>query len=156
MAKFLGRFRHTLDHKGRVAIPARFRRALPPDSQDTFTGVITFEGSEKCIILHASNEFHDKYGDVAAQSSRLPHVRRLKRTYYSNALDFQLDPQGRITISPDIQKKIGLKKDVDFIGVEDTVEVWAPDLFDAYMSEGDPQSQLEYRVFDPEGKERGE
>jgi MraZ protein len=157
MAKFLGRFRHTLDHKGRVAIPARFRRALPPESQDTFTGVIIDDGSEKCITLYSSDEFYEKFGDVSAQSRRLPHVRRLKRKYYANALDFPLDPQGRIAVPHDLQKKIGLSKEVDFIGVEDTVEIWAPDVYEAYDAEGEPLSQLEYRIFgSSEDKEKGE
>jgi MraZ protein len=140
-----------------VAIPARFRRALPPESQDTFTGVVVDDGSERCITLYSSNEFYEKFADISAQSRRLPHVRRLKRKYYANAHDFQLDPQGRITLPLDLQKKIGLSKEVDFIGVEDTVEIWSPDVFDSYDAEGEPLSQLEYRIFgSSEEKEKGE
>ncbi len=150
MAKFLGRFRHTLDHKGRVAIPARFRRALPPEAHDTFIGVLRNDGSERYLTLYSSDEFHDRFADVAARSGRLAHVRQLKRAYYSNLSDFQIDPQGRITIPPDVKKSLGLAKDVLFIGIEDNVEVWAPDKFEAHMKEGEGLSQLEYRVFDSE------
>jgi MraZ protein len=156
MAKFLGRFRHTLDHKGRVAIPARFRRALPPESQDTFTGVVIDDASEKYIMLYSSNEFHEKLAELEAQSPYLEHVRRLKRKYFSNAHDFQLDPQGRIALSAELQKKIGLSKDVDFIGVGDNVEIWAPDVYDSYDGDGESKSQLEYRIFgSSEEKETG-
>jgi MraZ protein len=157
MAKFLGRFRHTLDHKGRVAIPARFRRALPPESQDKFTGVVIVDGSEKCITLYSSEEFHEKFADVSAEPRLLPHIRRLKRKYYANALEFPLDPQGRITLPLDLQKKIGLSKEIDFIGVEDAVEIWAPEAYEAYDAEGESLSQLEYRIFgSSEEKEKGE
>jgi MraZ protein len=155
MAKFLGRFRHTLDHKGRVAIPARFRRALPPESHDTFIGIVRNDGSEKYLALYSSDDFDERFADVAAQSGRLAHVRQLKRAYYSNLSDFQIDPQGRITIPLDVKKSLGMSKDVLFIGVEDTVEVWAPEKFEAHMRESEGLSKLEYRVFDKERVEDG-
>ncbi len=149
MAKFLGRFRHTLDHKSRVAIPARFRRALPPEAHETFIGVLRDDGTEKVLTLYSSDDFHDRFADVAAQSGRLAHVRLLKRSYYANASDYQIDPQGRIALPQEVKNSLGLSKDVLFIGIEDSVEVWAPEAFEAHMKEGDKLSQLEYRVFGP-------
>jgi MraZ protein len=147
MAKFLGRFRHTLDHKGRVAIPARFRRALPPESNDTFVGIIRNDGAEICLTLYCSSEFDDKIADITAESSSLEHVRRLKRSIFANTSDFPIDPQGRIAISQDLKKALGLGKDVLFVGVEDAVELWSPEKFEAYLEEGEGLTELEYRVF---------
>lgn len=147
MAKFLGRFRHALDHKGRVAIPARFRRALPPEAHDTFIGVFRDDGIERCLTLYSADEFHDKFADVAKESDRLAHVRMLKRNYYANASDFQIDPQGRITMSPELRTQLGLEKDVLFVGIEDTVEVWSPEQFEACLKQSEGLRELEYRVF---------
>jgi MraZ protein len=153
MAKFLGRFRHTLDHKGRVAIPARFRRALPPEAHETFIGVLRNDGAEKCLTLYSSDEFHEKFSRVAGESSHLEHIRRLKRSYYANTSDFTIDPQGRITLAQDLKKVLGLSKDVLFVGIEDTIEVWSPEMFEAYLKEGEGLTELEYRVF---GKGEGD
>jgi MraZ protein len=153
MAKFLGRFRHTLDHKGRVAIPARFRRALPPESHDTFTGFYRNDGAEICLTLYCASEFSERLAAIAEESSNLAHVRRLKRAIYAKASDFQIDPQGRIAIPQDLKNELGLEKDVLFVGIEDTVEVWSPEKFEAYLKEGEGLTELEYRVF---GKGEGD
>jgi len=147
MAKFLGRFRHTLDHKGRVAIPARFRRALPPESHDAFTGFIRNDGAEVCLALFCASEFDDKVAEITAESSSREHVRRLKRHIFANTSDFPVDPQGRIAISQDLKTLLGLSKEVLFVGVEDTVEVWSPEKFEAYLKAGEGLTDLEYRVF---------
>jgi MraZ protein len=156
MAKFLGRFRHTLDHKGRVAIPARFRRALPPESHDTFTGFFRNDGAEICLTLYCSSEFYDRLSEIAEESSSLEHARRMKRLIYANASDFPIDPQGRIAIPQDLKKLLGLEKDVLFVGIEDTVEIWAPERFEAYLKEGEGLTELEYRVFGKGGSDVGD
>lgn len=153
MAKFLGRFRHTLDHKGRVAIPARFRRALPPESHETFTGFFRNDGAEICLTLYCSSEFDEKLAAIAKESSNLEHVRRLKRAIYANTSDFPIDPQGRIAISQDLKNQLGLEKEVLFVGVRDSVEVWSPEKFEAYLKAGEGLTELEYRVF---GKGEGD
>ena len=152
MAKFLGRFRHTLDHKGRVAIPARFRRALPPEAHEIFIGVVRDDGPEKHLTLYSSDEFHERFADVAGKSGRLAHVRLLKRAYYANASEYPIDAQGQIAIPQELKKGLGLDRDVLFIGIEDTVEVWAPEVFEAHMKEAEKLSELEYRVFGQEGE----
>jgi len=147
MIRFLGKFTHSLDQKGRVSIPARFRRALPQESHDTFVGIVRDDGPEKCLTLYCFSDFEDKFKEVAAQSSLLEHVRRMKRLYYSDGLYYPVDPQGRIAIPPVVRERVGLTRDVLFLGVEDTIEIWAPDVFEAYAQQGAGLTELEYRVF---------
>lgn len=132
---FRGHFRHTIDPKGRLSIPARFREALDGDLGDKLV-VVPIDHALEVYPLSA-------WRDIEAKVAALPKfdedARKFKYAYLSRAQDVSLDAQGRIQLSSDYRERAGLDKDVIVIGMLDHFEVWDPD---RYTHVGDPREPL--------------
>jgi MraZ protein len=115
---FLGEYEHTIDDKGRLAIPARFREQLS-------AGVIVTRGFDACLI-----GFPRSYWDRLAQRvSSLPFgqngTRDIQRRLFSAAADLPLDRQGRILIPQNLRDFAGLGDQVVIAGLNEYFEVWS-------------------------------
>jgi len=117
---FRGHFRHTIDSKGRLSIPARFREVLADGYGDKL--VIVPNGN--ALDVHPWKSWDELETRVAALPRLDPDVRNFRYTYLSLGQDVMLDPQGRIQISADCRAQAGLSKDVLIIGMQDAFEVW--------------------------------
>ena len=126
---FTGEFRYTIDAKGRVNIPAKFRKALPETSEDTF--VVT-RGLDKNIMAYSLDKWRSIEEELLKLSPRLPEHRAYKRqaTRFASALKF--DSQGRVAIPANLLKYAGIRKDVVIIGMIDEIEIWDPDVLATY------------------------
>ncbi len=114
---FLGSYEHSVDQKGRIAIPARYR--------DRFAGgLIAARGFERCINVYPKDEW-DK---LAAQLSALPFTnpgnRRLSRTTFASAFDLELDKQGRIVLPGGLRDYAGIAEQAVVAGVNTHLEIW--------------------------------
>jgi MraZ protein len=109
---FRGRFSHTIDPKGRVSIPARFREALG----DGYVGRMVVVPNEHCLEVHPLEEWQRIEAKVREQSIFHPDVRKISRLYISRARDVDLDAQGRILIPPEARAEAGLAKEVTLVG----------------------------------------
>lgn len=117
---FRGHFRHTIDPKGRVSIPAKFRDALGESQEEQIVVVPT----GNALDVHPLSEFKNLEARVKALPSQNPVRREFLYSYISRGIDVELDRNGRIQISQDYRERAGLKKDVVIIGMMEHFEVW--------------------------------
>ena len=134
MATFRGSYRHSIDHKGRVSIPARFRRLLSGDANETF---VILRGLDACVSLFPADEFKRLEDRLRSRSFSDQTHRRYQRLLLLDSRDETLDAQGRVAIPPSLIAHAGLKKDVLVNGVLDHIEIWSPEAFEQYVASSD-------------------
>jgi len=130
---FIGEYRHNLDSKGRLAIPAKFRSVLKK-------GAVVTKGLDGCLFLYSKNEFLK----IAENLSQLPisqaKARAFSRHMLAGAMDLEFDNQGRITLPEYLRKFSSLKKGVIVAGLYDHLEVWDESAWNKYKSEAEKNS----------------
>lgn len=117
---FRGQFMHSVDAKGRVSLPARFR-----DSWGDRGLIVTPALFDRCLHvfpLHAWESLEEK---VAALPSLDPHVVRFRRLYISAACECELDKAGRVLVPLALREYAGLDKDVLCAGMGKHLELWS-------------------------------
>ncbi len=117
----LGRYEHTVDTKGRVSVPARFRE----DLGERF--VIT-RGLDNCLALYSLNE----WAVLAEKVKALPmaQARTIQRYLFTGAYETEIDAQGRMVIPQNLRTFAGITKDVVIAGLSNRAEVWDRETFD--------------------------
>lgn len=114
---FLGRFEHSVDNKGRVAVPARFRGQLSGE-------LIITRGNDRCLYLFTQ----DAWEPLAAKLNSLPtgdaDARNLRRAVFSAAEPVEIDKQGRIMIPDHLRQYAAITGDVAIIGLGSYIEIW--------------------------------
>ncbi|MBI4246680.1 MAG: division/cell wall cluster transcriptional repressor MraZ [Candidatus Rokubacteria bacterium] len=125
---FRGRYQHTIDPKGRLSIPARFRDVLAEHD-----GHLVVVPNENALEVFPLEEFERLEAKINEQSMFDPEVRKLGRLYISRAKEVALDGAGRILVPPDSRQQAGLAKDVTLIGLgRKYFEVWDRGRFEEY------------------------
>ena len=118
---FIGEYSYSLDSKGRINMPAKFRQALSKDNKSTF--VIT-RGMDSCIWVYSLNQWLEIEKSLRSLSS----LSKIHRTFVRNTARYATpstyDKQGRITIPPSLIDYAGLDKDVLIIGMVNKMEIW--------------------------------
>ncbi|MBI4607830.1 MAG: division/cell wall cluster transcriptional repressor MraZ, partial [Candidatus Rokubacteria bacterium] len=109
---FRGRYFHTIDPKGRVSIPAKFREALGSE----YSGRLVVVPNDHCLEVHPLEEWQRIEAKVRELSIFNPEVKKISRLYISKAKDVDLDAQGRILIPPDSRAEAGLVKEAALVG----------------------------------------
>lgn len=134
---FRGRYQHTIDPKGRLSIPAKFRDALASYGEQA--GQLIVVPNEHSLEVHPLEEWQRIEDKLNAQPMFTPEVRQLSRLYMSRAKDAALDGAGRILLPPDTRKQAGLEKDVTLVGGGRRMfEVWDRSRFEEYeRTQGD-------------------
>jgi len=129
---FLGEYQHSVDSKGRLVLPSRFRDRLE-------RGLVVTKGQERCLYVFPI----DKWDQEVEQVNNLPRTDRRSRNYarsfFGSASDQQLDRQGRIQIPQPLREYASLGKDVVVIGVADRVEIWNVESWESVSDEADEQ-----------------
>lgn len=115
---FLGQYKHNLDSKGRVIIPARFRAVLNEEAYIT-------QGFDNNLRLLPETAFQTIYQRVTAMSSTDPTARRLRRLIFSSAQKVDLDGNGRILIPQYLRDVAALDDEVIIVGVGEAIEIWS-------------------------------
>lgn len=116
---FLGSHHHNLDTKGRLAVPARFRDELAD-------GLVLTRGFDACIALYPLRAWQTLAGRINELSIADADVRQFRRMVFAEAVDVQLDSQGRILIPAPLRAFAGIEREVVVIGVHSSVEIWSP------------------------------
>ncbi len=116
---FLGSHTHNLDTKGRLAIPARFRDELDD-------GLVLTRGFDKCIALYPLAAWETLANRINELSIADANVRQFRRMVFSEAVDVQLDSQGRILVPAPLREFAGVEREVVVIGVHSSIEIWSP------------------------------
>lgn len=148
MAGFKGQAEYSIDEKGRVALPAKMRRALSPDAKDTF---VATRGFEHCVFLYPLNHWEDMEKDIAALNRFRREARGFIREMSRWAEEMTMDGQGRISLPrtlidfADLNAGNGAKAII--IGAFDHIEIWDPARFAAYEeSQTDDYQTITERV----------
>ncbi|HHX87998.1 MAG TPA: division/cell wall cluster transcriptional repressor MraZ [Firmicutes bacterium] len=122
---FMGEYQHTLDEKGRVAIPSRLR----DDLSERF--VIT-RGLDQCLFVYPLEEWSRIEGKLKALPFTKSDARAFTRMFFSGAIEVELDRQGRALIPQHLRDYAQLEKEVRIIGVSNRVEVWSETVWREY------------------------
>jgi len=134
--KFRGEGTHKVDAKGRVSIPAAFRRVLAENDPDWHEGenpslIIVYGGKSRAFLEGYSVA---AMADVDEKIDRLPRGSRnrriLERTFYGQATSTQVDETGRLVLSPKLRAKAGISDEAFFIASGDTFQIWSPAAYD--------------------------
>jgi len=133
----LGEFTHTLDAKGRVFLPAKWREEL--------AGVVVVTaGQERCLFVMTKEAFSRRAAQLEALSSDHKANRDYKRMFFSSASEESVDKTGRMNIPAGLRRFAGLEgKEVMLIGVADRAEIWDKTSWSSYReSVEDSYSQI--------------
>ena len=129
--EFIGRFDHVIDEKGRLSIPAVFRKSLI--SQGDGHVVITV-GLDGCLDVFPLQRFRETQKKLL-ELQRTAKVRRYIRAFNALATRAQLDSHGRIAIGRHLLDGVGIKDRVTITGNMDRVELWNPETYESYMED---------------------
>ena len=132
MPAFRGQYTYSLDSKGRLSVPARFRRLLDPEAGDTF--VVT-SGFDHCLFVYPLDEWERKEDTLKDQAITNSRARKVVRVLMANATETTCDRQGRILIPPHLIAWARLEKEVLINGALDRLEMWNPDVFAGYIGD---------------------
>ena len=130
MSSFKGSYSYSVDNKGRINIPAKLRKYVSPEANDTF--VVT-RGFEKRLFVYPLDEWNTLEGSVRELSPSNSQHRFITRTLLQYATETQLDGQSRITIPKELLQFAGIEDQVLIVGVLERIEVWNPKEYDVYM-----------------------
>ncbi len=132
---FKGRYAHTLDAKGRLSIPSKFREVLSDYQEE----VLILTNFDTCLLGFTTEEWRlleEKIRGQSMFSSMLrKDMRSFVRYFFSGATECPLDRQGRILIPPSLREFAGLEKEVVLCGLANRIEIWSKEKWDAFLSE---------------------
>lgn len=121
---FRGLHDHTIDPKGRVSLPVRFRELLSGQGDDR---LIVTTAIDPCLVAYPVAEWSAFEERLSKLPQFDPNVLKLKRIYVAAATECLIDKQGRVMIPPELREYAGITKDVIFAGMVKTVELWSKD-----------------------------
>jgi transcriptional regulator MraZ len=130
----LGEFKHNLDIKGRMAIPAKFRDKLE-------AGAIITRGIDDCLFVFANNEWETLAKKLVALPLAQANSRAFARLMLAGATDVELDNQGRILIPDYLRKYAGLSKSVVVAGLYNRIEIWDEAAWTTYKVKTESSSE---------------
>jgi len=145
MSSFKGSYEYSVDAKGRVNIPAKLRKYLLPEANDTF--VVT-RGYERCLFLYPVDEWTSLELSIRQLSPSNAQHRLFTRTLLQYATECQLDAQSRITLPKELLQFAGIKDHVLILGVLERIEVWNPKVHEEYLtSQTESYESIAQQVF---------
>lgn len=121
----IGEYLHTIDQKGRISVPSKFRK-------DLGTQLVLTRGLDKCLFLYPSGEWKE----LAEKLAKLPwgkaENRSFVRTMIAGATDVEIDALGRILIPDYLKVYARITESAVIVGLYSRVEIWSPDLWANY------------------------
>jgi MraZ protein len=135
MSTFYGTEICAIDAKGRLNVPARMRRGLDPEANDTFVIVRGFEG---CVNMYPHDEWTKYLDKLSAIKAGSDDGRAFQRVLLGSAHQATLDGQGRVSISADLLAMAGVTTEAKLLGALDHIEVWNPKRFDELAKSATP------------------
>lgn len=123
---FLGEFQHSVDTKGRLAIPARFRSKIE-------RGAVLTRGVETCLFVYPLETWEQKARELDAAILDPRQRRMVERRFFGMALECELDAQGRIVVPARYRQYAGLNGEAIVVGARDRFEIWSPDEWERYL-----------------------
>ena len=139
---FLGEYQHSLDTKGRIILPSKFRARLAQ-------GCVLTRGQENCLSVYTTEDFEEISARLRTAKQSSPRRRNFVRLFFSGAHEEQPDKQGRVMVPEPLRTYAQLTKDVTVIGAGTRFEIWDR----VKWNEQQQQAEQEYRDLDFEDPE---
>ncbi|PIR96530.1 MAG: cell division/cell wall cluster transcriptional repressor MraZ [Candidatus Doudnabacteria bacterium CG10_big_fil_rev_8_21_14_0_10_42_18] len=130
---FIGEYSATIDEKGRVAIPAKFRSLLK-------SKVVVTRGLDNSLFLYTMDEWKKLADKLASLPIATANTRAFSRLMLAGAMDCEMDKQGRVVVPAYLQEFAKIKKRLVFAGLYNRVEIWSEDLWKKYKVQTEKQS----------------
>ncbi len=138
----MGEFHHTIDEKGRIIIPAKFRNELGSE-------LVVTRGLDKCLFLYSKDEWDKLSNKLSTLPFTKQDARNFNRFFLSGATTSEFDKQGRINITSPLVSYAGLTKDCVIIGVNERLEIWDEEKFNEFLSNNeDDFSKIAENLFE--------
>jgi MraZ protein len=126
----LGEYRHTIDEKGRITLPARIREELGPV-------FVATKGLDGCIFLYPDGEWQALEAKLRALPQTQKDVRAFVRLFFAGASECRPDAQGRVLLPQPLRQYAALEREGVIVGVASRVEIWRPDAWEAFIAQAD-------------------
>jgi MraZ protein len=127
---FMGEYQHTVDPKGRLIVPAKFRESLGEK-------FVATKGMDNCLFVYPMDEWKILEQKLKALPFTKADARAFVRFFFSGATECELDKQGRILIPANLRDYASLDKDVVVIGVSSRVEIWSKERWENYSDQAE-------------------
>ncbi|MBI5728366.1 MAG: division/cell wall cluster transcriptional repressor MraZ [Candidatus Magasanikbacteria bacterium] len=130
---FIGEYSHTLDEKGRVSVPKKFR-------VDLGKGAVVTRGLDSCLFLYTKKEWQKLAEKLANLPFAQANTRAFARLMLAGAMDVEVDKQGRVMIPEYLRAYAGLDKEVIVAGLYSRLELWNAEKWQTYKQTTESQS----------------
>lgn len=125
---FMGEFQHSIDDKGRLTIPAKFREGLG-------TSFVITRGLDQCLFVYPADEWTLLSEKLKTLPFTKADARAFTRFFFSGATECEWDKQGRVNIPANLREHAALEKECVVIGVSNRVEIWSVGKWETYFEE---------------------
>jgi len=130
---FIGEYRHSLDDKGRLAVPVKFRGDLE-------SGAIVTRGLDGCLYVYTAAEWQKLADKLAAMPMSQANSRAFARLMLAGAMDVQIDGQGRVVLPEYLRDYAGIRKNVVVAGLYNHLELWDEKAWNEYKKKTEKDS----------------
>ncbi|MBM7680124.1 MraZ protein [Pullulanibacillus pueri] len=126
----MGEYQHSIDEKGRLIVPSKFR-------EDLGTTFVLTRGLDQCVFGYPMEEWKQLEQKLKALPFTKKDARAFTRFFFSGAAESQLDKQGRVNISQPLRSYAKLEKECVVIGVSSRIEIWSKSIWESYYEESE-------------------
>ena len=130
---FMSEYNHTIDAKGRLIIPAKFREALGEE-------FVVSKGMDGCLFVYANDDWNAFEQKLTSLPLINKEARQFARFFLAGAAQVELDKQGRILLPATLRTFAGLENNVVLVGVGSRVEIWSKDKWETMSADEDMDS----------------
>ncbi|CAM2828254.1 division/cell wall cluster transcriptional repressor MraZ [Paenibacillus sediminis] len=130
MPMFMGEFQHSIDEKGRMIIPAKFRELLG-------TSFVVTRGLDQCLFIYPLEEWAVLEQKLKTLPLMKSDARAFTRFFFSGATECEWDKQGRVNLPANLRQYAKLEKDCVVLGVSNRVEIWSKDIWEHYFQQSE-------------------
>jgi len=130
---FIGEYQHTIDQKGRLAVPAKFRAKLAQ-------GAVVTRGLDRCLFLYPKDEWDRLAKKLAELPISQKDSRAFVRLMLAGAMDLEIDKQGRVNLPNYLRDYAKIKNEVVVAGLYSRIEIWDKKSWNAYKSQAEKES----------------
>lgn len=127
---FMSEYNHTVDAKGRLIIPSKFRDVLGEE-------FVVSKGMDGCLFVYANDDWNVFEQKLTSLPLINKEARQFARFFLAGAAQVELDKQGRILLPANLREFAGLDKDVVLVGVGSRIEVWSKEKWDNVAGDED-------------------
>ncbi|AJS57743.1 division/cell wall cluster transcriptional repressor MraZ [Paenibacillus sp. IHBB 10380] len=127
---FMGEYQHSIDDKGRIIIPVKFRDLLG-------TSFVVTRGLDQCLFAYPKEEWAIMEQKLKSLSLMKSDARAFTRFFFSGATECEWDKQGRVNLPGNLREYAKLEKDCIVLGVSNRMEIWSKNMWNEYFQQSE-------------------